>query len=163
MTVYEIVKDNYQKVKSDDNVMWKVIKMVSDALEPMGNINPKEYWKMIKDIYAEICGWHFNEKFAEWQVSQLKYKGVDGRDYKGAHWSKQQTDMVHEKYKSKIPSNYNGWDVYVGLNALYSDLCKSKYERHPDTYEQEIIEDAIAFWFCDLDMPDGKVFWYFNK
>lgn len=164
MTIYEIIKDNYQKVKSDDKLMWATTKMVSDALEDcMEDACPEGYWRLIKDIYAEICGWHFNEKFAEWQVSQFRYKGADGRDYSGGHWSKQQTDMVHEKHKSKIPSSYNAWDVYVGLNALYADLCKSKYERHPDTYEQEIIDDAIAFWFNDVDMPDGKVFWYFNK
>lgn len=163
MTIYEIIKENYQKVKSDDKIMWATVKIVSDALKPMKETDPEEYWMLIKDVYAEICGWHFNESFAEYQVSTFKYKGIDGRDYTGPHWSKQQTDMVYEKHRSKIPSSYNDWDVYVGLNAFYADLCKSKYERHPDTYEQEIIDDAIAFWFCDVDMPNGKVFWYFNK
>lgn len=167
MTIYEIIKENYQKVKSDDKTMWATVKLVSDALKPMKETDPEEYWMLVKDVYAEICGWHFNEMFAEWQIEQMRYKDRNGMAHKAPHWTKEQRHLAYESIKSKLKNpNYNVWDFGVTLEMMYSDnICLLK-EWFPNATEQEletkVVESALNYLNDDDDL-EGKIWGRFNK
>lgn len=167
MTIYEIIKENYQKVKSDDKTMWATVKLVSDALKPMKETDPEEYWMLVKDVYAEICGWHFNEMFAEWQIEQMRYKDRNGMVHKAPHWTKEQRHLAYESIKSKLKNpNYNVWDFGVTLEMMYSDnICLLK-EWFPNATGQEletkVVESALNYLNDDDDL-EGKIWGRFNK
>lgn len=163
MTLKEIIKEYPQNFTGSSQKMWDTIDIVSETMQCIEDTNPDLYWGMIKDVYRVLCGGHYNQKFAEWQVEQMYHIGIDGKEHKGAHWTKSQIDDVISSHRGEIPKSYTDWDVYVALNASYHDLCKSKKKRHPDNYEEEILLDGIAFWFNDDDMKENKVWDYFNK
>lgn len=163
MTIKELIKEYPQNFTGSSQKMWDTIDIVSEAMEYVETSKPELYWETIKAIYRVLCGGHYNQKFAEWQVNKMFHIGTDGKEYKGAHWTKSQVDEVIAAHRNEIPKSYTDWDVYVALNASYHDLCKTKKKRYPDTYENEIILDAISFWFNDDDMKEDKVWDYFNR
>lgn len=162
---YDMVKANYNKLRNDEGIMWENIKMWDKHLEEMREHHPDMYWEIMRRTHEMIYGKHFDEEYAKWQVKQMRHKGDDGKEYKGEHWSLEQTNDVLAKQRSKVPAEYNEFDFYVALNAQYHDtICVAKKYFNDDvmagTY---IIDEAIAVWFNDSDWPTGKVWEYFAK
>lgn len=162
---YDIVKANYNKLRNDDAVMWSSIEMWDEYLEEMKEHHPDKYWKIMRDTHEMMYGKHFDKEYAEWEVEQMMHKGPDGREYKGAHWTMEQTNAVFEKYRNRLPSAITPGDFYVALNTQYHDLGNWFLEHMPSEKEAEsaIIESAIKFWFMDDDWPQPtKVWCYFQ-
>lgn len=165
VTIYDVIRDNYAKVKNNDSIMWETTKMVSDALGPMMDSDPEKYWKLIKDMYAVMCGDHFNENFAEWEVSEMYHKDKQGAMHKGQHWSIDQTDSVFEKMRSKFSNTYNKYDWYVTMNMMYHDNYCMYKEWWPDAAEDVLtlkIAESSANYLADIDAEDGKIWRYLN-
>jgi hypothetical protein len=161
MKAYEVIK-SYYDMTNDKSKLWSSIKEVSDMLYPMKEAHPDKYWCLMRKIHEVWNGSHYDAIFAKYEVDKM-YHTEGEHEVKGEYWSKKQTDEVLSKVRSSVPQSYNEYDFYVALNASYHDYCVSKKQRYPDKWEEEIIEDAIAFWFNDNDKPDGKVWWYFNR
>lgn len=163
MTYLEIVKENAAKYRGDEKVMWASVGSVSALLEKVKAEHPDLYWAFLREQHEAMVGHHFNKAYADWQVEQMHHKGADGTDYKGAHWTIEQTNEVLAKMRSKIPTAYNEWDFFVALNASYHDFCKVAKKHLPDHAEELIIDLAVDFWFADEDW-DGhtKVWDYFS-
>lgn len=166
MTVYDLVKENYAKVKSSDSVMWQTTQLLSDAVLPMMDTNPEHYWKLIKDLYCTMVGPHYNEDFAEWQVSEMHHKDKSGTVHKGEYWSIAQTTPIFENIRSRIPNTYNKYDFYVVMNMMYHDygcMIKEWYpELDGDGLAKRCIDMSIAY-LADADSEDGKIWNYLNK
>ena len=161
MNIYDMLKSYYEGNK-DSNRLWGSIQEMAEILETLKIKHTDKYWKLMRKLHEVWNGSHYDTAFAMYEVSNMHHI-EDGREICGEYWSKKQTDDVMGQYRNRVPASYNDCDFYVALNASYHDYVVSKRKRFPDKYENEIIEDAIAFWFNDDDMPDGKVWWYFNR
>ncbi|MGL5732322.1 MAG: hypothetical protein ACRCX5_14530 [Bacteroidales bacterium] len=164
-TVLDIIKDNYSRVKGNDAVMWRTTEMLSDAVLPMAETHPKEYWQLIKDLYCTMAGPHSNEDFAEWQVSEMFHKDKIGTVHKGEHWSVNQTTQIYEQIKNKIPNTYNKYDWYVVMNMKYHDYICMLKEWFPEADESHItpkVVDMSVSYLADSDSEDGKIWNYLN-
>lgn len=162
---YDMVKANYSKLRNDDNVMWGHIEMWDKHLEEMREPQPDKYWDIMRKTHEMMYGMHFDAVYAEWQVDHMYHIGDDGREYKGERWSLKDTNGVMQKYRGRIPGEYNEYDVYVALNAQWHDtICTAK--RHFSTIEEAesyVIDEAVAVWFNDQDWPShDKVWRYFR-
>lgn len=162
---YDLVKSNYATMKGNDGVMWAQIEAVDELLEELMEPHPKEYWAFMRRAHEAMFGMHFNEAYAEWQVEHMYHIGDDGREYKGERWSLKDTTSVMQKYRGRIPGEYNEYDVYVALNAQWHDtICTAK--RHFSTIEEAesyIIDEAVAVWLNDQDWgAHDKVWRYFR-
>lgn len=161
---YKMVKENASKYRGDERVMWASVASVSELLEKIKEEHPDLYWSFLREQHEAMFGRHFNEMYAKWQVEQMRHKGEDGTEYKGAHWSEEETNRVLSKYRSKIPAAYNEWDFFVALNASYHDFCRVAKKHLPEKADELIIELAISFWFLDEDWETTTKVWdYFKK
>ena len=143
--------------------MWASIASVSGLLDVVKEEHPDMYWDFLREQHEAMAGHHFNELYAEWEVEQMHHKGDDSTEYKGEHWSIEETNSVLAKYRSKIPSAYNEWDFYVALNASYHDYCAWAKRTFAERAEEEIIEMAVVFWFLDDDWTTKTKVWdYFR-
>lgn len=167
MTYYDMIKENAAKYRGDEKTMWASIGNVSVLLEKAIEKHPdlkEEYWEFMREQHETMCGHHFNEAYAMWQVEQMHHKGDDGTEYKGAHWSVEDTNGFLMKYRPKIPATYNEWDFYVALNAGYHDFCRVVKKHLAEKADEFIIELAVAFWFLDEDWDGATKAWdYFAK
>ena len=162
---YDMVKANYNKLRNDDNVMWGHIEMWDKHLEDMREPQPDKYWDIMRKTHEMMYGMHFDAVYAEWQVEHMYHIGDDGREYIGEHWSLKDTTAVMQKYRARIPGEYNEYDFYVALNTHWHDtICTAK--RHFSTIEEAeayVIDEAVAVWFNDQDWPShDKVWRYFR-
>lgn len=162
---YDLVKANYCKLRNDDNVMWGHIEMWDKHLEDMREPQPDKYWDIMRKTHEMMYGMHFDAVYAEWQVEHMYHIGDDGREYIGEHWSLKETTTVMQKYRARIPGEYNEYDFYVALNTHWHDtICTAK--RHFSTAEEAeayVIDEAVAVWFNDQDWPShDKVWRYFR-
>lgn len=163
MTYEEIIKANIAKFKGNEGKMWEMIGVVSRIAEKIKDPLPEVYWELMRETHMMMEGRHFNKDYAMWQVDQMSHKGEDGKIHKGEYWSIENASAVMEKYRNRIPAEYNKWDVYVALNSHYHDYCVWARRKFPSDYEAVIIEMAIAFWFNDDDWGSATKVWdYFD-
>lgn len=166
MSYKDLVKGNASKFRGDEAMMWESIGIVSDMLEEFVERHPdleEEYWEFMREQHEAMCGHHFNEMYARWQVEHMHHKREDGSTERGEHWPIEATTSVLNKHRGKVPSEYNEWDFYVALNTSWHDfICWAK--RNFSQPEEEVIELAIVFWFADDDWPTKTKVWdYFAK
>lgn len=157
---YKMLKHYKEKGMFSEQKMWESVECLDELLEEMEEDCPDKFWEFMRDQHEIFCGPHFDEKFAKWQVEHMHHKGSDGKEYKGEHWSMEDTDSVMAQYKSKLPAGTTSADFYVALNANYHDKCRLFKSWFAEKYEEKIIEDAIDFYFMDEDAPEGKVWHY---
>lgn len=161
MKMYDLLKSYYER-NADKDKLWGSVEKIGCVMDKMKDKHPEKYWSLMREVHEVWNGKHYDTGFAIYEVNNM-YHLEDGKEIRGEFWSKKQTDDVLSQYRNRVPQSYNECDFYVALNASYHDLVVSKKKRYPDTYQIEIIEDAIAFWFNDDDKAEGKVWWYFNK
>lgn len=159
---YKMMKHYAEHSGGDKEKMWKSIELLDKHFEEFEKAHKEEYWDLMREMHEIYAGPHFNEEFAKWQVSQMHHKGAEGKDYKGEHWSMEQTDAVFAKHKSMFPAGTTPEDVYVALNGNFHDKCTLFKKWFDGEYEEKIIEDAIDFYFMDEDAPEGKAWYYFE-
>lgn len=166
MKIYDLVK-KYGQGKGE-NVMWSSIQWMSDAIEPLKESNPGEYWRIVKGMYAAMCGEHFNEEFGKWQVEQMYYEDKAGNKHYAPYWSEEKVKSIYELNKHKIPSEYTCWDFYVTMNMIKSDNYCMLKDWFPNASEEELNGKLVCMavnYLNDSDAPHptSKIWNYFNK
>lgn len=165
MTYYELIR-NYGKGKGEA-VMWEATKKVSELLDKMRETHKEEYWRLIKDTYAVMCGAHYNEEFAMWQIEQMYFKDKQGNVHHSPHWTKAEYVAAYESMRPKIKdATYNVWDVAVTLEMLRADYYNLLRMWMPDATEDEIdkkVVDMAVAYLNDDDGEEGKIWKRFNK
>lgn len=165
MKLYDLIK-KYGSGKGE-STMWKSVKFLSDAIEPMKDAHPEKYWQIVKGTYASMNGKHFNEEFAEWQVEQMHFTDKNGNLHKAPYWSADKVKTIYEAHKSRIP-DYNCWDFYVTMNMVKADnYCMLKMwfpNTNEDELDSKLAEMAINY-LTDPDAPHlkTKIWSYFNE
>ena len=162
---YDMVKANYNKLRNDESVMWGSIEMWDKHLEEMKEHHPDKYWEIMRDTHEMMYGKHFDKEYAEWQVEHMHHK-CNGKEYKGEHWSYEETFNVMQKYRGVLSPEITPCDFYVALNAQWHDYQCWMHEHFESEEEVDtaIIESAVVFWFKDEDYDgNDKVWSYFRK
>jgi hypothetical protein len=150
-------KDMLQEAKAhgvtSEVIMWGSIDDLDDLLCMMKEEHPEEYWKFMRKQHGRLYKNHYDQKFAEYDVSQIHYTDKTGKMHHGAHWT---ADEVEEATKGMpFASDVTKWDKYVAFNSFYADLCK-------ELSDTDILKAAHAFWFKDEDWDGhGKIWKYY--
>lgn len=140
--------------------MWESVDCLDELLVEVEDKNPGLFWDFMRDQHEIFCGPHFDDKFGKWQIEQMYHKGEDGKKYEGLHWSEDDMKLVFDKHKSSLPSGTTFWDVSVAITGNWHDKVDLFKKWFPENHEEKIIEDALCFYFKDVDAPDGKVWRY---
>ena len=164
MNYYDLLKE-YATGKGE-KTMWITAQRVSDFIKPMKEAHPDKYWKFMKDTYADMCGKHYNENFAMWQIEQMHFKDKKGEVHHAPHWTKDQYKSAYESIKSKLKNpSYNMWDFAVTLEMLYSDnICMYREwwaDATNEILEKKVVEASVNY-LNDDDDADGKIWKRFN-
>lgn len=69
---------------------------------------------------------------------------------------------ICERYKEVLPNDVEPCDVYVAINAQYHDYAKLFEEWFGGNIDNKVFENAITFWFKDVDFDGDKVWEYFH-
>lgn len=165
MKYKELVKSNFTRLKNDDDAMWASIESVSELMEEIREQHPDIYRRFMREQHEIMCGKHYNQAYAEWEVSQMYHKNADGTVSRGEHWTLEDTNDVLSKHRGKVPSAYNEYDFYVALNAHWHDVWRLASTRLASEEEAiaYVIDEAICVWFNDDDwVGEDKVWTYFR-
>lgn len=146
--------------RGDEKKMWKSIELLDEQMCKLEESNPDDFWKIMRDIHEINCGPHYDEVFSKYDVSEMFHKNASGETIKGEHWGITQVKDAIKPYANKISSLYNIYDAYVALNANWHDKVVRWKNKFPNSFEEEIIDDAICFYMLDDDAPDGKIWRY---
>ena len=164
MELYELIK-KYGTGKGE-SMMWSTLHIISDHIEK--SMDEKHKTCLLRDLYGEMSGGHYNEEFAHDDVSGMYYIDLDGTKRYAPYWTDGEVRQVYENTKQKFPSSYNFWDFYVALQMTKSDNCPMLKNWFPDATE-EVLQDKIieltVNWLKDEDNPfkDKKVWGYLNS
>ncbi len=165
----EIIEDYKKRGIGNESHMWKMVDMIDDELmKPLKEHHPNIYWDFMRDIHEIYEGEHFNQEFAEWEVSQMHHKGTDGTLYKGQKWGLEQTTPIFIKIKSQLTKPYNEFDFYVILHSIWHDCCVLYHKWKPEYTEEQMTQmyiDATINWLNDEDYGSkdtGKAWRYFE-
>ncbi len=160
MRYKELMKDYHSKGMVSEKKMWEAIGELEEAMECLKEKDPEKYDEAMRDLHEVFCGPHYNDSFAHEAVSGMHHKSAKGEVVKGEHWNMEQVTAAIKGMN--IPGNVNIWDVYVALNANWHDKNIKFTEWFGSDADKKIIEDAINFYFMDIDGPDGKIWKYMD-
>lgn len=166
MSHFKKLINNYNLGNINQAHLVEAMNAFVDALDYLETKDKDMYWKTMKCFHEHIKGKHFDEMYAEYQVSNMYHKRKDGIVHKGEVFDINKARQVYEQHVRNINSNITIFDVYVAINAQYHDYHCQLKEWFSNTNEEElnhkIIESAITFWFKDDDAGEGKVWNYFK-
>lgn len=161
MRYIDLVRANARRFTGDETVMWASIEQVDELLDDVKEAHPERYQRFMRKAHELMYGSHFDEAYAKWEVEKMSHVGADGKEYKGEHWSMEQTNAALSKWRDRVPTGTNEYDFYVALNAQWHDYycwAKSRFST-AEEIDTAIIEGAIAFYFRDSDWPTATKVW----
>lgn len=146
MELYELI-EKYGKGKGE-TVMWETTRLVSDFIKPIKETNKQEYWNLMRKVYGLMSGGHYDEVWANHDVSQIEYTDKEGKKRTGAYWT---CEQIEEATKGMtFPSGTTKYDKFVAFNFAWSDFCK-KFD------DSQILQIGYLFFFADEDWSaEGK-------
>lgn len=138
------------------------VDLLSDKLKEF--VPESEYEDLAKDIYESSQGKHFDEDFANEQISKMYYE-EGGMKHYAPYWN--DVTPLYAANKRKLTQPYNKWDFEVALNMIKSDNCPLLKVWFPDADEKELQEKIVELtinWLNDDDNPygDTKIWSYFR-
>lgn len=160
-TIYELIHSHSEG--KGEGIMWDSVRVISDAVEAS---MPKEAAERLKrELYALMCGGHFNEYFAKEAVSKMYYEDENGEARYAPYWTEAAVREMYESRKDEI-GKYNFWDFFVALHLVASDnhaiILRWFPDETPEERETRYLELTVNF-LCDADWPtDTKVWDYIN-
>lgn len=139
-----MLEDAKSKGLTSEKTMYQSIDAIDDLLVVMEKEHPKEYWNFMRNQHGLFYNSHYCEKFARWDVEQMKPLGM--------YWTPQQIEDATKGIS--FPNGTTLWDKFVAYNAFKNDL-------NDVLKDEEILKVAYAFWFADKDWHGkGKVWEY---
>ena len=156
-TIYELIHSHSEG--KGEGIMWDSVKAISDAVEtsmPKAAAN-----RLKKDIYAMMCGGHFNEYFAKDAVSKMYYEDENGEARYAPYWTEATVRELYESHKSEV-EGYNFWDFFVALHFVASNnhalIMRWFPDESSDDREGRYVEMTINY-LCDADWPTKTKVW----
>ena len=163
---YNIVK-SYNLNNLSYDKLEKIILSFDALMNNLEITDNGEFWNIMKDIHESICGCHFNEIYAKYQVSKMYHTDKHGIKHYGEKFTEDDAKQIYDMYVRRMGRSHNHWDVYVALNAQYHDnVCIIRdwfIEKEKEEIKEKIIASGVNFWFEDEDAKEGKVWNYFKN
>lgn len=154
MRYKEMIEEAKAKGLTSERIMLDSVDDLDDMLCEMKREHPEKYWKFMRKQHGLLYNNHYDEKFARWDVEQLRYTNQKGEKKSGEYWS---VSQVEEATKTmSFPNGVTIWDKYVAANAAYSDWCR-KFD------DKQVLEAMYLFYFADEDWDNAstKIWDYF--
>lgn len=136
---------------TSEKAMFANIESVSELLKEIKHAHPNKYWEFMRNTHEDLYGCHYDEDFAEYDVSQMHSTTKEGKVCHGQHWSKE--EILSATQGKIFPVGTTDCDKYVAYNAMWHDLNK-KFD------DAEVLDAAYLFYFTDEDAPKGKIWAY---
>ena len=137
---------------TNEKTMWESIDSFSELLEELKESHPQMYWDFMREQHGIMFHNHYDQAFAEYDVSQMHYTDKNGVKHYGAYWTAEQIESATQGMK--FPQGTTKWDKFVAFNAAYSDFCR-------DFDDAQILKIGWLFYFADEDWgEEGKVWEY---
>ena len=153
MNYRSLIKSAIAQGKSSEDVMWKSVDRVDCLLKEVKEYDPEAYWRFMRKAHEDLHGCHYDQTYAEYDLSKIHYTDRNGVKHEGAHWSKE--EVISATANKKFPAGTTDCDKWVAYNATYADFCK----RFSDA---DILEIAYLYFFADEDAPEGKIWRYMS-
>lgn len=134
-----------------EKIMWQSIDGLNEMLCKMKEEHPDMFWKFMREQHGIMYSNHYDETFALYDVSMVRYTDRNGKKCEGGYWTMEQIEAATKAMT--FPASTTKWDKYVAFNSFYSDTC-TVYG------DEEIIKGAHKFYFADEDAPPGKIWLY---
>lgn len=139
-----MIEEAQKKGVSSDKLMWESVDDLDAMLCDLKKEHPDKYWKFIRKQHGLMHNNHYDEKFAMWDVEQMKPLGM--------YWDAKQIEDATKGMS--FPNGTTLWDKVVGFNAFKNDLDGI-------ISDDQTIKAAHAFWFADKDWKgEGKIWKY---
>ena len=119
-------------------------------LEELEHSHPELYWHFMRKQHGIMYHGHYDESFAMWDVSQIRYTNKAGEKKQGAYWTVEQIESATAGMK--FPQSVNKYDRYVAYNLMASDMCK-------ELDDASILKAAYLFFFADEDWNGEDKVW----
>ena len=137
MKYSDMIKEAQAQGRSSESAMWKSVDRVDALLENIREDDPEAYWRFLREAHEDIYGCHYNQAYAEYDLSNIHYTDSQGVNHEGPHWS---LNEVLSVTRNKVfPDRTSDADKWVAYNAAYADFCK----RFNDS---EILDIAYLFY-----------------
>ena len=161
MNLYQTIKDNWDS--SSEKSMWATVEVLSEYLEQQ---DEEEKEEVLKKVYEAMTDGHFNQHFAEEQISKMMFTDLKGEVKTGPFFSMDTIKAIYDQIKDTIKP-YNVWDFAVTMNMIKSDnevLFRKWWTSISEADLQQKIIEASVNWLDDPDYtPMNKKAWsYFN-
>ena len=147
-----------------EETMWKTLTAVSEAVE--ASMPEEERGRMLRKVYCAMSGGHYNEEFAEEDVSKMYYVDGKGMRHQAPYWPSSAVREIYDTVKGDIRP-YNACDFIVTMNMVASDMWPVLEKWFPGMSPEErnsrTVELAVN-WLNDPDSPhpDSKIWKYLN-
>ena len=139
----------------DSKIIAKSEGLVAEAFDYLKEHAEHKYHCYVREMHEIVHGPHYDEEFAEEEVSKLRYTDAAGNEHRGPHWTKAQVVAATNGFE--FPKGTTDCDKYVAFNAAYADFSK-KFN------DEQILNIAYLFFFKDEDWKgDGKIWTYMKS
>lgn len=135
---------------TNEKTMWESIDSFSELLEELKESHPQMYWDFMREQHGIMFHNHYDQSFAEYDVSQMHYTDKNGVKHYGAYWTAEQIESATQGMK--FPQGTTKWDKFVAFNAAYSDFCR-------DFDDAQILKIGWLFYFADEDWGSDTKIW----
>ena len=139
---------------TNEKTMWESIDSFSELLEELKESHQQLYWDFIRKQHGIMYHDHYDQEFAEWDVSQMHYTDKHGVKREGAYWTADQIESATAGMK--FPQGTTKWDKYVAFNAIATDTCK-------DFDDAQMLKIAYLFFFADEDWGEEPKIWEYME
>lgn len=152
MGFYELI-DKYGKGASDAK-MKELTCTLDKFFEMLKDAHREKYKYLMREVFGVLNNHHYDEHYAEKDISCMEYTDRTGVKRKGGHWTLEEAEEQYKKLQ--VPSSVGKYDWWVAINASFADMCTV-------LDDDSIIKSALLFWFKDEDWKgDTKIFDYFT-
>ena len=135
---------------TNEKTMWESIDSFSELLEELKESHPQMYWDFMREQHGIMFHNHYDQSFAEYDVSQMHYTDKNGVKHYGAYWTAEQIESATQGMK--FPQGTTKWDKFVAFNAAYSDFCR-------DFDDAQVLKIGWLFYFADEDWGSDTKIW----
>lgn len=127
---------------TSEQAMWSSIEDFEMMLCKIKEVDPAMYWDFIHRQHKALYKGHYDEEFAEYELSQVYYINKAGDKTNKPYWSVDEIEAATKGYT--YPSGTNKWDKWVAHNVFRSDTMQSL----PDDLA---LKAGWEFFFNDID------------
>ncbi len=151
MTLYDLTK-TYGSGKGEE-MMWRTVAAVSDAVDEF--MPPEHKCALLRKVYGEMSGGHYNEEFAEEDIKKMYYVDRSGVKHSAPYWPASAVREIYETVKNQVRP-YNACDFNVTMNMMAADNWPLLEKWFPGMSTEERTAKTAEMAVNWLNDPDSR-------